>query len=450
MERCLSIDFGNSFTKLAIRPARDEASRFVRHADLDWDRGLNLCVPTLAVRVGEEPSARWFFGVDALDVPAFTPGAIFFRDWKRDFFRDAEQSAGDRATLERRWRIGVGVDELDEIVRGYFAWLRGFVDEALEAEGQAPLGEETVVRVAIPSFALNSRAEAELLDVLRGSDFVADPVQPTLPEPLANAIGIFAEGRNALAEGSGNGRSGMDLHAMFSGTELINVVAGRAQGLGGPRTFWTLVVDLGAYTVDFAMIGFSTGDLRRSLMTTFYGRDRFALHSEPIGISDLYRSIRDELYPGKRGVFDEIVQGRVPGTLIPFLDNLFFYRRPFEYRETGMVFGEPGEVEKIHDVVKGFAGDLAARLKTFMKSQGYHRVDEVIMTGGGMNVPEVRDALFATAQKFQASHAFVPAHPEEALDGLALERIHPLQVRGATALGGTSVFFDEAVEILNG
>lgn len=452
-DRCLCIDFGNSFTKLALRPDRELPSDYLRCAELDFDRGLNLCIPTMAVRLIEGVRERWFFGVDALDVQQYTPGATFFRDWKRDFFQESESELREmfgvgvfaRKRKKEGRRRGCSEEEMDVISRGFFRWLREFANRAMQDRGLGGIGE-VVTRVSIPSFALGSDEETRLLSVLSQAGFQLAPSQPTIPEPLANAIGVFSDGRNVPGEGG----FGVNFEEMFWGTRLSEVMRTRSVDLSGtPRIFWSLVADLGAYTLDFAMLGFSTTDPQRSLRQTFYGRERFGIYSEPLGISHLFQKIRDTLYPAKRPIFDELIAGRLPEEQTLFFENVFMRGIPFEYRNTGMVIGEGEEGEQIRKELTVFANLAARKMRLFLDHYRYKRVDEVVFTGGGMNIPVIRDALFAVAEQFNATHGFVPSHPEEELPASLLDRIDQFQVRGATALGGTSLFFDEAEEILN-
>jgi len=453
MERCLCIDFGNAFTKLALRTDREQPSDYLRCRELDYDRGLNLCIPTLAVRVIDRERERWFFGADALDIQQYTPGATFFRDWKHDFFQETELEL----TMEARGVPGIqkrsgghrkraaNREELEVIAPGFFRWVADFADRVMAERGLGGI-DEVPTRVSIPSFALGTEEEYRLLSILGQAGFRVAASQPSLPEPLANAIGVFSDGRNVLRAEDHR----VNFEEMFWGTRLSEIMRTRALDASGlPRIFWSLVADLGAYTLDFAMLGFSTTDPQRSLRQTFYGRERFGMYSEPLGISHLFQRVRDSLYPAKRPIFDELIAGRLPEEQTLFFENLFLHSRPFEYRDTGMVIGEGEEGAEIRKEIERFAREAARKMRLFLEHFRYRRIDEVIFTGGGMNIPVVRDAMFAVAQQFQAGHGFVPSHPEEDLVAGGLERIDQFQVRGATALGGSSVFFDETEDILN-
>jgi len=449
-EPCLSIDFGNAFTKVAVRPEVPGSSAHVSHPDLQFDRGLNVCIPTTAVKIGNGSLARWYFGADAMDVPFNRPGCHFFHDWKHDFFQTAERNLegnilGNAAAVGNSGPVrgcAVSADELDRIARGFFEWLRLFLDDRL-AERNLPPVRNFITRIAIPAFALDSEPEARLLAILGECGFRTAYVQPTLPEPLANALGIFTGGRNVATEDATIDPS------LFEGTRMIEAMRARAAHRAGPLTFWTLAADLGAYTLDMAVIGFSTTDPSRSLMDTYYGKERFALFSEPLGVADLNHRIRSVLEPANRPVFDAVIRGSDPGELHLLQDNLFHWRRPFLPRGASQPLGDSREGERIQEEVERFAQEAGFKIQRFLKRYQYNRIDEVVLTGGGMYLPAIRDAVFRAAERLGATHAYVPVRAGDQPSLHVFTPLTGLQVRAGTAIGGASVFFDQATEILN-
>ncbi|RFC42422.1 MAG: hypothetical protein DVB23_003095 [Verrucomicrobia bacterium] len=448
---CLSIDFGNAFTKVAVRPAASAATIPVSHPDLQFDRGLNVCIPTMAVKVGTGGIARWYFGADAMDVPYNRAGCHFFLDWKHDFFQPAERntegvvigSASQVTHSGQARNSSISPDELDRVARGFFDWLRLFLDDRLAEKG-LPSVRDCVTRIAIPAFAIDSEPEGRLLAILGEAGFRTAYSQPTLPEPLANAIGIFTNGRNDTGEALEPDQS-----VLFEGTRMVEAMRGRALHRSGPLTFWTLAADLGAYTLDMAVIGFSTSDPSRSLMDTYYGKERFALCSEPLGVSGLTQRIRSVLEPTNRSSFDAILRGSDPAELHLLQDNLFHWRRPFLPRGATQAIGEGREGERIHREVDQFAEEAGMILRHFLKRYQYNRIDEVVLTGGGMYLPAVRDSVFRAAERLGATHAYVPARAGDPPAHHVYTPLSGLQTRAGTATGGASVFFDLAPEILN-
>ena len=66
-----------------------------------------------------------------------------------------------------------------------------------------------------------------------------------------------------------------------------------------------------------------------------------------------------------------------------------------------------------------------------------------------MYLPAVRDALFRVTEKLGATHAYVPVRAGDTPTQHVYTPLTGLQTRAGTAIGGASVFFDLATEILN-
>ena len=86
MSPMICIDFGNTYTKVAIRPNANARSDVLTDAALSFDE-LNMCIPTLAGRVQKNGKESWFFGNDVLQYRANTPGLTVFRNWKPCFLK---------------------------------------------------------------------------------------------------------------------------------------------------------------------------------------------------------------------------------------------------------------------------------------------------------------------------------------------------------------------------
>src|SRR5437868_1773040 len=85
----ISIDFGNSYTKVAIRPDVDHTAQVMTDASLSLDE-LNMCVPTLAARLERNGKETWYYGTDVMRHRVDTPGLTVFRNWKPRFFEGVE------------------------------------------------------------------------------------------------------------------------------------------------------------------------------------------------------------------------------------------------------------------------------------------------------------------------------------------------------------------------
>ena len=92
---------------------------------------------------------------------------------------------------------------------------------------------------------------------------------------------------------------------MFEQTGLLQVIR-QAILHDGPSVSWVLIVDLGGYTLDFAMVGLDLEDIDCPFNGTIEDLPRIATHSEPIGVTTLDTRIYEVLSPEKKGVFKEL------------------------------------------------------------------------------------------------------------------------------------------------
>lgn len=107
MQAMLCIDFGNSYTKVALRKHThpdafalfDESQTTpVTDRSLRWDFGLYVCVPSTVVRTEEGSQHRYFYGSEVEQVALNRrdhPGTMVYRNWKPLFF----QSPADRIPI---------------------------------------------------------------------------------------------------------------------------------------------------------------------------------------------------------------------------------------------------------------------------------------------------------------------------------------------------------------
>ena len=99
----LSIDFGNSFTKVALRAGRDVTTMHLKDPSLKWDDS-NICVPTLAASYEEKGNLVWRYGIDVLSVRQNARGLTVHRNWKPHFFNppsDRDPCAGREPAIDR-------------------------------------------------------------------------------------------------------------------------------------------------------------------------------------------------------------------------------------------------------------------------------------------------------------------------------------------------------------
>lgn len=148
MQPMLCIDFGNSYTKVAIRkrthprtlPLQDESlTEPVKDQSLKWDGTLFVCIPSTVVRTTEGSHQRYYYGADVEQVSLARrtdPSTKVYRNWKPLFF----QQPADRIPIAAS-RSDVGAidppSSVDEsaIKAAYMQWIADHV-----ASGGAPEG----------------------------------------------------------------------------------------------------------------------------------------------------------------------------------------------------------------------------------------------------------------------------------------------------------------------
>ena len=138
----------------------------------------------------------------------------------------------------------------------YLRWLRGRILAACAKLPNRLLRYEDIpVRVAVP--ALGGTAEIaqhpgcqRLREAVEQAGWKLDE-RPFVSEPESNAIGILTRGTNALTPK----RKKINYREMFSRGPLITVLAGDKNH----HTYRALVIDVGAFTTDFAALSIDTG-----------------------------------------------------------------------------------------------------------------------------------------------------------------------------------------------
>jgi hypothetical protein len=480
----LSVDFGNTYTKVALRLDFDARGELLTDASLKWD-DINACVPTLAACYEGDGKATWHYGTDVMKFRDNTPKLKVYRNWKPRFFQ--EPGAKLLATpVSRQMGVAVGwpsqgpprgvtaeawetmkralapdqvaklwtelggraengaPEETDlehkHIGLGFFRWLREFFDPVCRRRLGCP-ASEVPARVSLPSFGAMEGAKLLLTHILSEAGWALDERAPVLPEPLANAIGTFTEGLN-VTHGNGNGPH---FGQMFHQTGLLARIRD-AILYNGPKTAWVLIVDLGGYTADFAMVGLELEDIHTRFDGQMEGKPRLAHDSKAIGVTDLDNRLKEQLPEAKQKALNDIIAAPDQQRLESFHKNCFGFLGHHSVKNI-KIGDSPREKATIRDVVARFAEDVADDAEAFLDTYQYERIDDLILTGGGTMIPAVQEALCKRLSRYGIRKVHHYASERDKL--VASIPSHPLKmvlVRGATAIGGASIYFDCAQE----
>ncbi len=484
MPAMISIDFGNSYTKVAIRPDSESAAGLMKDPSLTLDE-LNVCVPTLAARLGGPSSGNWSYGTDVMRHSETTAGLTVFRNWKPDFFRGSEagptmaaardpvpalSGAARQAFRDDEWaamRDAHGFADADRpiieamrrpkptlepipaaeetgeetrsIALGFFRWLREeLVDPACKKVGLKS-ADGIPTRISLPSFGGATKAELLLCEILDEAGWTPDEKAPALAEPLANAIGTFTEGLNATHRP--RQRVMPNYGRMFASTGLLQAMR-KATLADGPKVAWAMIADLGGYTIDFAMVGLLLDDIDSRIEGEIDGKKRSAHTSKPLGVSALDERVRRELGPAKAEAFAAIASDPDQQRLKAFHSKVYGSLRPYSLGRRGTI-GTGEEMHRIRDVVDDFAEEIAGYAEAFLEANQYDTIDDLILTGGGSMIPAVRKALRDRMSPYGWAKTHMYFEPAATLTARS-HRLDERMLRGATALGGASVYFDFA------
>lgn len=447
------IDFGNTFTKVAVRPNEDEESLVVRHADLqdEW----NLCIPTVVAR--RRGTDQWFCGPQVARLGDRVRQTEVFRNWKPALLggeRADEETPVAAPLADADWetvKAALGVtDEQRASVESlrhsrvgpsaqviavqYFRWLHGFVAEFCDRQGWDVPAEGLEARITLPAFDGVARGEAELLAALAEAGWRVAAYGRSLPEPVANTIGVLTVGRNAIVKPAG-GRKHPWWIKMFSKKDPL--IHSARDG-----THWLLVVDLGSFTTDFALMGFEQRNLTMPSALAAEGDSTLWRRSDALGVSDLDRAIAARLGGSSRAQFLTVANS--PGWEVENVHKEIYgaadRSRPVAIGGQVVLLADDDSRRAIDGSIAAFADEVAVHLGRFLDGRPVPSVHQVVLTGGGMNIPEVRRAiLLRLAELKPAPRIHAPGASGDA-------RLHALEpanlVRSATALGGTSVYFD--------
>jgi hypothetical protein len=314
----------------------------------------------------------------------------------------------------------------------FFKWLRDQILAACDRLPGTGLKYEAIpVRLSVPALAQGKGVETHpgctaLLEALKQAGWPLHPDQPLVTEPYANAIGILTTGRNCVLR-----KGSINLGGMFAQGPLMTVLKDTAHH----PTYRALVIDVGAFTTDFAGVEVRPEDDKVSDLESVL---TVAPHSVPIGVSDLDAHVKAAL-GGEKGRFVFDLPQYDQET---FRRNVYSEGRAFATNVHGRI-GSGTEGEAIRDAIQTFGRQLASAVAEFCDGRPPAAMQELILSGGGAQIPAVRDALQQAAQA--GGHTYVRTHApalRRIAGGPPVAKLDPDLGRGGSAVGGASLYFE--------
>jgi len=427
MRPAISIDLGSAYTKIGFRETPFARTRLLSLEELNLD-DQHVCVPSVAA--WRERDDRWVFGMEAAGLVEGN-GIRVFRNWKPDLFPSGDDAGNAPWDLlgedpHEGLRDGPGSYARARNVAGrYLGWLReDLIPRMLPG---VDLGE-SVLRLCIPEFAMFSPHAADMDRILEGAGWF-NPASYCCSEPMSNLTGALTQGHNAVLEPE-PGRIFADVPKMFARSHLFEMVAAfQADEDEEEAEYATLIIDVGAYTTDIGLISIDLS-----------GRGFFPLSettSVPLGIYELDRRIGLAL-PAAVGGSLSALSGR---EWERFHRVIYTESREWDLPSGGVVGNTPEQRAIIAGTVTKFASDIAKAMNLFLDEHRPPCIQEVILTGGGTNIPEVARRLRTDLASRGVSTFYLPKATPQAPGPRQVE-IPPNVVRGASAIGAASVLFD--------
>jgi hypothetical protein len=434
------VDFGSSYTKVAIRMGWDG---FTVLAD-NWpmaSQELTFCIPSVVAKVERNGESEWLVGVDAANQSP-GDGVTIYRNWKSTLFEEpayevagaGARSASGQAVASPAFDPDVGI--------AFFSVLQRALRErsSLLEHGDIP------VRVCIPKFGSVALAETRLASVLEQSGLQPASPRPTVFEPESNALGILSRGNNAtwLPKPVNfmpyKGRE-VDLPRMLDSIELRTAFR-HMRGY-----FGFLVIDIGFYTTDFGYVRFDT-----SFTSNDWNRPAIVQSSVALGIQDLDRMVRECLSDDARDAVQQLST-----TQWDALKADLYRGQSVEVRTSDGVVLEIGggrDGEAVHEAIQQFAEKVWSARQGFVAASLDGRVHSQVVTGGGSMIGGIKSLLATrsadevenSGEEFVSTMApqfkRVTKHSAETASPEARAQRDTQLVRGGSAIGGASVFFE--------
>lgn len=437
--RLISIDLGSAYTKVAIRRDWNGESDLLRNLPLASDE-VDFCVPSVVARVEARGNARWMIGAAAA-AQAPGDGVGIFRYWKARLFSTAPRAQVSRDEMGQSSQA-YGSEDCEQVAIQFFRGLR----ESLE---HSPYGDDvaaSTVRVCVP------RIEAGDMDGRVGSILDAAGWRPahgrvTVYEPESNACGMFTRGRNATwypPAAPFTPRAGRSLHLMkMLEPEGLLQALRRMSG-----SFGVLVIDIGGFTTDFGYVQFDT-----SFSSNDWHRPKIVQQSYELGIRELDQAIYDSL--------NEDAQRKIRRLSPSQWDALkvdLYRGAPVtlgDARGKSQRIGAGNDAGRTVEALRNFAERVIAVRDTFCRDHVRGTINAQTLTGGGSMIAPLHQAVvhaLATDEHARMYDLLDEDEPRKTLvlrggyvSGEAVEaraRRNQELVRGGSAIGGSSVFFE--------
>lgn len=435
----LSIDLGSAYTKLALRPDWHDESQLLRDLPLAAP-DVDFCVPSVVTRIDSKGGTEWLTGAAAASRPP-ADGVTLYRYWKARLFGDHPEAQAEHDSLGRSGE-GHDLDDYEEVATQFFRGLKGSL-------AREPFGLDLggmPVRVCVPKLESSVGAEERIVRILERAGVRPARGRVTVYEPESNAVGVLTRGRNAtwfpprVSFMPSPGRA-LQLRGMLEPEGLLEAFR-RISG-----SFGVLVIDIGGFTTDFGYVKFDT-----SFSSADWQRPEIVQSSYELGIRELDHAIFQLLRPEAQEAVEALSSSEWDA------------QKARLYRGERLTLTGPGgrpvilgveDAERVTAAIEEFARRVTDARDHFGETFVRGPINAQTLTGGGAMIPPIREALtraLSAQAGIQVSDLLDPEEPRRTLqardDRFTEEDVRDRAgrnlelVRGGSAMGGSSVFFE--------
>lgn len=419
----VSIDLGSAYTKIANRDSWNSAGQLAYGLRAALKGEEDFCIPSVVARVDRERGTRWLIGADAANQMPSNKVQIF-KNWKRALF------AGREGDVVHQQAIEVAV--------AFFTEIRHALGTRLSDGRNAP------VRVAVPRLAGAIDPAPVVKEILIRAGWDTTNSRMTVFEPESNAIGLLSRGRNQTWVPKQQNFAPPPKRMIFMQRMLEPGLSTAFRQM--KREYTILVTDIGAFTTDFGLVRVDT-----SMKDDDWNRPEVVQQSVELGIQELDASILSVLEPSTQQYFEGM-----PAMEWELRKQQLYSGRPIRIVVDSKTLdvGDYVEGEAIKDQIRQFAKRVVSARQTFLRQHGISHVHEEAVTGGGSAVSLLRETLIDSIKTAKRSvhDLWDPNEPDIAIAAgagrmTASEKDNRRWenrslVRGGSAIGGASVFFE--------
>ncbi len=476
-ERVFCIDLGSGYTKVGLRTAPGADTTLLASPSV-LAGGVDFCLPTVVAVDQTSGTRQYEFGYQALDRK---PGdkVRVFANWKRWAFEAGRAgpsglhtllASDDFAALAGRYQVPVAqVHGLRQLVSAshqlnggpppateplevrwatvlaekFFRHLRTFVLDACRKMEKPPENVEDVPCVLtapafVPEAELSAHPGVKLLaGAVTRAGWTLRSHTPVVSEPFSNAVGVLTGGVNALRTLKPRNKppvTRIDLGKMFKKGPIITAAN---DGAHYPL-YRALVVDVGAYTTDVAVVELPAAEIDDFTPAAVRVRQT----SVPLGVYELDARVRAALPPRQA---DYLTNQMSAANWEDFRLTVYAGTSEKPYKTLEGNIGGRKDGPAIRAVLEAFGREVVGRVVEFCGDLPPAHMQELILTGGGNGIPSLRTAL-ETGVSLPGSkivRVLSPNRRTAVADALA-RQLDDQQTRGGSALGGCSIFFEPA------